>query len=127
MTKSLAEEELNTFIVNSRKIYKYTQEFIPDHYITVQKILIDKSDGSTEDDYKIVENESTTIIKDFNKEMFIKLLIKEELKSVDKGWFIKINDLRTGGCNCGAWSTSNPNNHVSWCSKGKSWFGAGHE
>jgi len=127
MTRSDVEDELNQFISGFKRIYRYIQEFIPDHYITVSKISKIQPDGSTIEEFEINESESTTNIEGFDKELFIKLLIKEELKFNDTTkWFLKIKDIRTNSCVCGAWATLNPDHHAHWCNKVKS-YGAGNE
>lgn len=108
MTNSDAEKELEAFIDSYRRIFKYRQEFIPDHYVAVIKI---------NDQYSIVEKESTTTIEGFNKELFIKLLVKEELVFQTASAYADVKDLRTGGCNMGCWATSTPDLHTYGCRK----------
>lgn len=129
MTRSDAEVELVQFNNGSyKRVYRYKQEFIPDHYVTVQRYMKVHEDGSTEESFTIDKNESTINIDGFDKEMFIILLMKEELKHNDNGrWFMKIRDLRTDSCVCGAWATSNADCHTDWCVKRTRVYGAGHE
>ena len=125
MTKSDLELFLNEFPVPGRKVFVYKQEFIPDHYVTIEKnFKTDKQGGliKTEDEteflyqYKINEAESTYIIPNFDNDLFFKLLMKEELfLPHESKWYMSITDFRTGGCTCGAWATTNPNLHTFDC------------
>jgi hypothetical protein len=107
MTNSAALEELDLFNDSFRRIYRYKQEFIPDHYVAILK------EG---DEFVVNVVDSTTDIEGFNKEMFIKLLVKEELIFQTSNVYVDTTELRTDSCECGAWA-STPNNHVYWCKK----------
>lgn len=127
MTRTDVEAELSQFTSGFKRTYRYIQEFIPDHFITVMKISKVQSDGSSIEEFELVKEDCTTIIENFDKELFIKLLIKEELKSrEDIKWFIKARDLRTDGCDMGCWATQNPTLHSPLCKKSYKW-GAGNE
>ncbi len=127
MTRTDVELELMQFTNGFKRIYRYKQEFIPDHYVTVIKTSKVNKDGSSEEDFSLLLTESTTEIEDFDKELFIKLLTKEELKfNIDGKWFSEITDLRTDSCICGAWATLNSTSHAFWCRKSIAW-GAGNE
>ncbi len=128
MTRTDVETELIQFTSGFRRVYKYKQEFIPDHYITISKVIKTQLDSSTIEEFEIIMSESTTNIEGFDKELFIKLLMKEELKFNDGGkWYMKIRDIRTGGCDMGCWATSNPTLHSPDCYLRKNYGGAGNE
>lgn len=110
MQRSDAELELAAFTNGFKRIYKYRREFVPIEYVTVFKSL--------EDSYEIMGSESTINIEYFNKDIFLQMLINEELvyHNSDK-WYYKVVDLKTNKCECGAWATQNPNAHTFWCYK----------
>lgn len=108
MTNSAALEELDLFNDSFRRIYRYKQEFIPDHYVAILK------EG---DEFVVNVVDSTTDIEGFNKEMFIKLLIKEELIFKTSNVYVDTTELRTDGCNMGCWATSTPDLHAFGCKK----------
>lgn len=108
MSNNEAEQELEKFMDGYRKIYKYRQEFLHDHYLSIVKL---------DDNYIIQKNDSTTDIPDFNKELFIKLLVKEELVFQTSNIYVNCTELRTGGCVCGAWATQHPDHHSPMCRK----------
>lgn len=108
LTKVDAEQELERFIETYRRVYRYKQAFIPDHFVAVLK---------EKDEYVINKNDSTTTIDGFNKELFIKLLVKEELQFETSNMYADVVEMRTDGCTCGSWATSTPEHHSFICRK----------
>ena len=110
MTRTDAEAFFNNMSVGTTRLFKYRQEFILPHYVNIRK----DSDNSV----ILVIKDSTTNINDLDKDMFVRMLMREELvESTGHGWNTDVNHLRTGGCSCGAWATTEPNCHSYWCIK----------
>lgn len=127
MTRSDVDKLLSEFSIPSRKVFAYKQEFIPDHYVTIEKKFrsdkqgaLIKNDEGTDFiiDYSIIKDQSTYVIPNFDNDLFIKLLMKEELTLPHESkWYMDITSFRTGGCDMGCWATGNPNLHSFGCRK----------
>ena len=108
MLKLDVDVELAKFYDNYRRIYRLKCEFTPDHFISVKKI---------EEEFLLVPEESTIFIENFNKDLFIKMLGKEEIVFETASAYANVTDLRTGGCDMGCWITSNSDLHTFGCKK----------
>lgn len=114
--RSDAEAILDNFPLNSKQVFVFKQEFIPDHYIeltyTMDKQFIVSQ--KTTDIPNLVDSVSKFVVK----EELLKLLVSEQLKVHSGGsWYMDFTSYRTGGCDMGCWASSTPNLHTFGCRK----------
>lgn len=122
MTPNEVDQFLEEFPFNYKKVFIYKQEFLPNEYITIIRDLNTKQfqlgDDNTTEVKGLVDSVTGFILQDELK----RLLMKEELvQYTGSKWYMDIADLKTDGCSCGSWATSNPTLHSFNCVKwGKS-------
>ena len=72
----------------------------------------------TENRFLIDKKKSTIAVNPMTKNGIIKLLVNEQLILRESAsTYTNYRDIESGGCECGAWKTSDPNLHEHWCKK----------
>ncbi len=106
MLKSDAELYLQQWFYNTRKIFKYIQEFVPIEYIMILKTADDK--------FEVDLKESTYPLKIKDKEELITLMHNRSLVYFCEFTYKSPLELKTGGCTAGCW-VLNSGHHVHNC------------
>lgn len=110
MLTSAAQEILDGWTDDTRKVfYYYNNVYSPDVVILLR---VDK------DKYICDKYQSSTEIDDMNEETLLKQLTKESLVFIENfNYYMDYTQLRTGGCQCGAWLSHEKEHHSFWCPK----------
>lgn len=100
MLKTAAEEFLDNWPASDIKLFKLEREFLPLEYISIRK--------HHSNSYQVEAQYSSTSfepsVECFNKEEMLEIVTKERLKYFRPWrWGDTAKDLKTGGCDCGAW------------------------
>lgn len=116
MIRSEVDILIENITLNSKKIFVFKQEFIPDNFIEItrtgdnQLVVTQK----TVDIANLVDKVTNFIIQDELKRLLITDQLKEHHGS---SWYMDFMSFKTKGCNCGGWATSNPDLHSFDCRK----------
>lgn len=102
MMQSQAKDVVNYWLVNDEKLFSYHTPLWPTEYVTFKKIPVYENGLLIGGRYKCTTSNSTMDLGEMDEEDFVKLLCSERLVLYN-GWAKSAKDLKTGGCNCGAW------------------------
>ena len=110
MLKSDVERLIENWFLKDKYV------FITYNWFNLDYIVIERVNDET----FVTQKNSTTDMGSFSKEEMIKLIsmnifIYQPLEHWDKDW----HNVRSGGCDCGAASTNNPDKHSFGCKKYK--------
>lgn len=104
MSRNQAEDFLRDWSYEERKVFKYHQ------YIAIPEILIIIKEDF--DRYVVDKDKSTCKAGPFDRDTMLRyiitgVLIHRPMDSINSNY----KEERTGGCDCGAWATTNPDLH----------------
>lgn len=111
MMKSEAESYLDNWYAGTNKIFEYKQEFLPIEYIMIEKIDMNE--------FKTNKKDSTYNLEIKDRDYMVKLMTSGQLiYNQEYTWRTPL-ELKTGGCDCGAWAIGDGKHHAHWCKKEK--------
>lgn len=110
MVPSEIKQLLDEWPLGDAKVFKLRYDFAqPDILV----ILKEKEDLYIVDCFK-----STVKHNSFTKDELLKNLNSGKIVHLPgNSTIVNYGNIKTGGCTCGAWSTTEPNCHSYWCSK----------
>lgn len=112
MTTEEAEKIVNNWQSYHRKIFRLKRDFLHDEYVT----YLIEFNGHNDVNFKLMIDNSTYKAPDLSKDEMVRALKNRNLIYFDDlGFNSDVHRLKTGGCLCGSWATSTPNEHSDWC------------
>ena len=101
------ELEIRVWREGTSKVFRYARPLLPTEYITISR--------SSDTEFRCIPADSTYNLGTISVDSLKRLMSSGELTFFSSSWFVDVKKLKTGGCTCGAWATTDKNDHSPIC------------
>lgn len=107
MLASEIETLFRLWEIGTIKVFKYVRAFAPPEYVLITRVL--------ENDFRCQDHRGTYKLSPMDKDEITSLLRSKSLIKISLTVYNDFLKLKTNGCTCGAWATSDSNLHSRIC------------